>query len=81
MECNIFYILILEIFNENDERKDQIKDENNKQLYHSRGWQMKGSLGKNICFCFFPDTTWWSFSYMVVYDLMCDKDFNRTKNL
>ena len=28
-----------------------------------------------IFFCFFPDTTLWSFSYMVVHDLMCDKDF------
>ena len=24
---------------------------------------------------FFPDITWWSFSYMVVYDPMCDEDF------
>ena len=31
---------------------------------------MKGSLGTNF---FFPDITCWSFSYMFVHDLMCDK--------
>ena len=43
----------------------------NKQWYHCRGGQIKGSLGIN----FFPDITLWPFSYMVVHDLICDKDF------
>ena len=47
----------------------------NKQWYHCRGWHMKGSLGIDIFFCFFPENTWLSFSYMVAYDLICDKDF------
>ena len=47
----------------------------NKQWYHCRGWQMKGSLWMNIFLVFFSETTWWSIFYMVVHDLMCDKYF------
>ena len=30
-------------------------------------------LGLIYIFVLFPDITWWSFSYIVVHDLMCDK--------
>ena len=48
----------------------------NKQSDYCRGWQMKVSLGINIFFVFSKYYLLILF-YMVVHDLMCDKDFKK----
>ena len=51
------------------------KCEKNKQLYHCREWQMKGSLGINISHVFFQILLDYPFCF--VHDLMCDKDLKQ----